>query len=132
QERADQIASCSAEGEAIAADWNDERSVELAQAFARTGHPFATSAWQHTRPWLDRYASEWSVLRTPICVEATVERSRSAESQATVNDCLDEGRLAFVGMLDVLSDLAAEDAQMVSSATAAAAQLSSPTSCSDE
>ncbi|HLT37033.1 MAG TPA: serine/threonine-protein kinase [Enhygromyxa sp.] len=132
QERADQIASCSAEGEAIAADWNDERSVELAQAFARTGHPFATSAWQHTRPWLDRYASEWSVLRTQICVEATVERSRSAESQATVNDCLDEGRLAFVGMLDVLSDLAAEDAQMVSSATAAAAQLSSPTSCSDE
>jgi tetratricopeptide (TPR) repeat protein/predicted Ser/Thr protein kinase len=131
RERAEQIASCEQEGEAIAADWNELDAREIEQAFLATKHPFAESVWQHTRPWLDRFAREWSAVRAQTCVEATVEHVLDADSQAAVNDCLDEARIAFVGVLDVLSGLAAEDAHMVTSATGTAARLAQPSSCTN-
>jgi tetratricopeptide (TPR) repeat protein/predicted Ser/Thr protein kinase len=130
-ERAEQLSSCAREGEEIVADWTELDALEIEQAFLTTKHPFAESAWQHTRPWLDGFAREWSVVRARTCVEATVEHVRSADSQASVNDCLDEARIAFVGVLDVLSGLAAEDAQMVTNATMAAARLPQPSNCTN-
>jgi tetratricopeptide (TPR) repeat protein len=113
------------------ADWTELDALEIEQAFLATKHPFAQSVWQHTRPWLDGFAREWSAVRTQTCVEATVEQARDLDSQAAVNECLDEARVAFVGVLDVLSGLAAEDAHMVTSATVTAARLAQPSSCTN-
>jgi serine/threonine protein kinase/tetratricopeptide (TPR) repeat protein len=129
--RDEQISSCARDGEAIAVDWNELDAGEIEQVFLTTQHPFAQSIWQHTRPWLDGFASEWSAVRAQTCVETTVEHVRGADSQAAVNDCLDEARIAFVGLLDVLSGLAADDAHMVTSATAAAARLPQPSTCTN-
>jgi tetratricopeptide (TPR) repeat protein/predicted Ser/Thr protein kinase len=130
-ERAEQLSSCEREGEEIVADWTELDAREIEQAFLTTKHPFAQSAWQHTRPWLDGFAREWSAVRARTCVEATVEHVRSEDSQASVNDCLDEARIAFVGVLDVLSGLAPEDAAMVTNATTVAARLPQPSSCTN-
>jgi tetratricopeptide (TPR) repeat protein/predicted Ser/Thr protein kinase len=132
RERTDQIAACAQEGEAIVGDWNDDVAAEIERAFLATSHPFAESAWQHTRPWLDDYARGWSSVRTQTCTETIVDHTRSADSQAAVADCLDEGRLAFVSVLDVLSGLTNEDAQMVTSATLTVARLSPPSNCTNE
>jgi tetratricopeptide (TPR) repeat protein/predicted Ser/Thr protein kinase len=132
RERADQLAACARDGEAILADWNEETARGIEQAFLATSHPFAQSAWQHTQPWLENYARAWADVHTQTCVETTIDRSRSADSQAAVADCLDEGRLAFVGVLDVLSGLAAEHAQVVTSATLTASRLPAPANCTDE
>ncbi|HVI00294.1 MAG TPA: serine/threonine-protein kinase [Enhygromyxa sp.] len=130
--RAEQLAACELEGQQITDDWNDVVAQRIEQTFLRTSHPFASAAWQHTRPWLDDYAREWSALRTQACVDASVDHSRSDDSHARTIDCLDEGRIAFVGVLDVLSGLTADDAQMVTSATLTAARLSPPASCSNQ
>jgi tetratricopeptide (TPR) repeat protein/predicted Ser/Thr protein kinase len=131
RERDEQIGSCELESQVIAEDWNELDAREIEQAFLATKHPFAGSVWQHTRPWLDGFAREWSAVRAQTCVEATVDHVRSEDSQAAVNDCLDEARLGFVGMLDVLSSLAAEDAHMVTSATVTAARLQQPSICTN-
>ena len=131
RERAEQVASCEREGEAIAEEWNELDAGELEQVFLATKHPYAQSVWQHTQPWLDGFAREWSAVRAQTCVEATVELTRSADSQQAVNDCLDEAKIAFVGVRDVLSGLGSEDAQMVTGAVTTAARLPQPSSCTN-
>jgi tetratricopeptide (TPR) repeat protein/predicted Ser/Thr protein kinase len=132
QQRTDQIAACEREGQAIMQDWNEELATAIEQAFLTTKSNFASSAWQHTRPWFDRYARDWSAMRTQICVETTVEATRSEDSRALAVDCLDEGRMYFVGVLETLTHLGPDDASMVPSATSTASRLSPPLFCTNE
>src|SRR5690606_16426834 len=101
RERDEQRAGCEREAQiSITTDWNDEVASTIERAFLQTSHPFPSSVWQHTRPWLDDYAREWAVVRTQTCVDAA-DDERSANAEA-VSACLDEGRIAFAAMLDVL------------------------------
>jgi tetratricopeptide (TPR) repeat protein len=132
RERAEQIAACEREGQAIMQDWNEELATAIEQAFLATTSDFASSAWQHARPWFDGYAGEWAAVRTQICVETTVDSTRSEDSQALAVDCLDEGRMYFVGVLETLTHLGPDDASMVPSATSTASRLSPPSFCTNE
>ena len=132
QQRDEQIAACEREGQAITQDWNEEVATVIEQAFAATNSSLAASAWQHTRPWFDDYAHEWSAVRTQICVEASVDRTRDENSMALALDCLDEGHMYLVGVLDTLTSLGTEDASMVPSATSTAARLQPPAFCTNE
>jgi tetratricopeptide (TPR) repeat protein/predicted Ser/Thr protein kinase len=132
QQRAEQLAACEHEGQAIAQDWNEARAIAIEQAFLATHSNFASSAWQRTRPWFEGYAREWSAVRTQICVETTVDGTRSEDSQALAADCLDESRMYFVGVLEMLSHLGPHDTSMITAATGTASRLHSPSLCTNE
>jgi tetratricopeptide (TPR) repeat protein/predicted Ser/Thr protein kinase len=132
QQRAEQIAACEREGQAIAQDWNEEVATAIEQGFLATKSSFAMSAWQHTQPWFDGYAREWSAVRTQVCVQTTADATRSEDSQALVNDCLDESRMYFGAVLQTLIDMGPEDASLIPTATTTAARLHPPSVCTNE
>jgi tetratricopeptide (TPR) repeat protein/predicted Ser/Thr protein kinase len=132
QQRAEQIAACEREGQAIAQDWNQEVATAIEQSFLATNSNFASSAWQNTRPWFEDFAREWSAVRTQICVETTVEVTRSEDSQALAVDCLDESRMYFVGVLEMLSHLGPNDTSKITTTTTTAARLHPPSVCTNE
>jgi tetratricopeptide (TPR) repeat protein/predicted Ser/Thr protein kinase len=132
QQRAEQLAACEREGQAIMQDWNEELATAIEQAFLATKSNLASSAWQHTRPWFDGYARDWSATRTQICVETTVDHQRSEASSALVVDCLDESRMYFAAVAQTLADIGPDDAAMVPSATTTVARLHPPSICTNE
>jgi tetratricopeptide (TPR) repeat protein len=129
QTRAELLAGCEAQGEAIRADWNDAREAELAHAFAATERALADSAWQHTQPRMRAYADAWAELRTRVCREAELDEVRDASSYARASECLDERRASFAALVETWRSLAAED---VPRAPLAALELASLSSCSDD
>jgi tetratricopeptide (TPR) repeat protein/predicted Ser/Thr protein kinase len=128
REREDAIADCEALGQSIAEVWNDEVAAGIEQAFVATNSPLAASAWQHTRPWLDARASEWSRLRRETCLETRVDGTRNEAEFADIEACLDEQGVAFGELLDVL---AGADEAIVKQAAVAAAELPPLSHCTN-
>jgi tetratricopeptide (TPR) repeat protein/predicted Ser/Thr protein kinase len=129
QQRSAVVEECERHGRAIEADWNEDVADRIEQAFVATGLGFASSAWAHTRPWIDDYARSWSELRTQTCLELQLEQSRDETSHDSVVDCLDEQRTTFAGLLAAWADA---DGRTVSSATVAAAGLLPVSTCTNE
>jgi tetratricopeptide (TPR) repeat protein len=129
RERAELVASCEAEGQAIASDWNDELRAELEHEFTASKLPLATSAWQTTRAWMDAYVEEWTRLRTQTCLDARVERTLGEEVYQRAIDCFDERRATVAGFAGAWIPV---DRSTLIQAPLAAAGLPSLSACTDE
>jgi tetratricopeptide (TPR) repeat protein/predicted Ser/Thr protein kinase len=128
RERDSAIAACEAEGRMIEADWNDERALALEQTFAATKLEFADATWQSTRRHLDDYAQAWTELRTRVCIEARVEHTLPATSFEPIAECLDNQRAILAGLAHAWTNA---DRQTIVRATAAAASIRPPSTCTN-
>ena len=133
QRQADRLAAlrstCMREAQALTADWTPARAETIAQVFARANPAVGDALWQHTRHWLDDYATQWSAISMRACVETEIEQTRSASSRLAVVDCLAEGHAAFVGVIEALET---GDRNIAGSATTTVTRLAPPASCLDE
>ena len=120
---------CVAEGQTIAAEWNDARQAELGASFEASELSFASSAWAHLRVGMDEYTRDWTELRTSVCRETYVEHTRDEESYAAIAACLDDDREIFTGLTAALRDA---DVEAVTHATLAVAHLPPLVSCTSE
>jgi eukaryotic-like serine/threonine-protein kinase len=80
---------CSGADREIGGAWGDAQKTAIADAFARTGLPYATRASAQVTAALDRYAHDWAAMYTDAC-EAT--RVRGEQSDAVMDkrmQCLD-------------------------------------------
>ena len=98
------LAECSSEGAQIEQVWNDERAESVAAAFASTEVPFASDSFARARTQLDRYANEWTELRSASCHEAKIDHTRTPESLADRYACLDDARLALSATIELLGE----------------------------
>jgi tetratricopeptide (TPR) repeat protein/tRNA A-37 threonylcarbamoyl transferase component Bud32 len=128
REHANAITACEAQGRVIESEWNPERQAQLERAFVMTELDFAAAAWQSTQGLIDGYVHAWTELRTQVCIEADIERSRDAESRDRIVACLDGQRAVLDGLARAWTEA---DRQTIVRASSAAASLLPPTSCTD-
>ncbi|MFV8752554.1 tetratricopeptide repeat protein [Nannocystaceae bacterium ST9] len=128
-ERARTIAACEAEGAAIEAIWNDDVRAEIAAAFHATGLGFADDAWARSELAIDRYALDWSAMRSAACMAAEVEGTLDESALALRVECLDEHRASLASLIDLLGQT---DAELVNHAVQASLGLPLLATCEDE
>jgi serine/threonine protein kinase/predicted negative regulator of RcsB-dependent stress response len=123
------LAQCSSEGAQIDQLWNEARAQTLADAFAASNVSFASDSWSRTRSQLDDYAVQWTELRGATCRETALEHTRSPDSRAKIDACLDDARLALSATLDLLGEAKPE---LVAYAARLPHDLPRLAACSDE
>ncbi len=128
-ERARAIAQCEADGQSIAGIWNDDVRAELARAFQATGLGFADDAWTHSEQAIDRYALDWSAMRTAACLASEVEGTLAESELAVRVECLDERQASLTALLGLLGQT---DAELVNHAVQASLGLPLLATCEDE
>jgi tetratricopeptide (TPR) repeat protein/predicted Ser/Thr protein kinase len=125
--RARAIEACERDAASLGEVWTDTRREEVRAAFAATGVPYAGDAVERAIPWLDRYAEEWSSLQGPTCrLERGLDEGDLHPYRA---ECLQQGRLAFEGLVAALSSAEADD---VRRAVTSAAKLPRLQQCLDD
>jgi tetratricopeptide (TPR) repeat protein len=97
-------------------------------AFLRTGLPSATDTWDRVAPLLDRFASRWLGMYREACEATQVRGEQSAETLDLRMSCLDQRRVAFGALTDVLSTA---DRVAVNSAVDATNALPTVDACAD-
>jgi tetratricopeptide (TPR) repeat protein len=123
------MASCRAQGDAIAEVWNDDARAAVRQALVATALPYAQATADRVMPWLDRASEDWRETRTTACVRAEVRSEWDANDLDRSLWCLDERRLAFGALVAELQDAKHET---VVAAVASAAGLPRVAPCLDE
>jgi tetratricopeptide (TPR) repeat protein/predicted Ser/Thr protein kinase len=121
--RTHRAAGCATEGAAIFEVWNEGTQAALRAALQATGAPFAETSYQKALPHLERWTRSWAELRTQVCVEATVEGSRSPELHRKAAACLDEQRESLAALLEVFTAHPTGHVQRLVPAVASLAQL---------
>jgi tetratricopeptide (TPR) repeat protein/predicted Ser/Thr protein kinase len=113
---------------AVRSAWNEDVARGLSAAFARTGAPFAGEAWQRTSAGLDRFAAQWTAEYEDACVLLQAATDDDAARIDSRMECLDDGKHAFVALLEVLTEVE-PDADAVSRSASAVAGLPDPHAC---
>jgi len=103
-ERQAALDTCEREGAAVDADWGPDVAQQMREAFLKADPEIGASTSQRVGDLLDAFAHQWRQTRTEVCLEATVERTRSASSQAMSVACLAERRLALTGLVSGLAE----------------------------
>ncbi len=127
-EQGQRIIACAANGAEINTLWNEEARAALREALLGTGVSYAATTFEKAVPWIDRWTSEWSNVRNQVCLEATVEHSRSADLYDRSETCLEQRRNGFEELLRVLGS---GDVNTVQRTVPAVAGLVGLDSCTD-
>jgi len=119
--------SCGAAREELASVWGPAQQGAIQAAFAASGRPYATAAWERVRGDLAAYTGTWVQARIEVCLSAHARGSRSEdEAVGRRMRCLDS-RLAEVSALTAL--LSKADAKMVDEAHRVTAGLPAVSVC---
>ncbi|MCB1561322.1 MAG: serine/threonine protein kinase [Xanthomonadales bacterium] len=94
--------------------WNAAQRSAMRDAFAATGLPYATQAFDHLTPLVDRYLDDWSVQHQSACAATHVRNEQSADLLDRRMVCLDSRlhQLDALGRLFAKPDTAMVDASM--------------------
>lgn len=121
--RARQVVACHREAIEIADVWSDRAKVGLRDALASPGASKGETTFDKLEPWIDRWTTEWSGLRTAACVEGEIEKAIAPELYARQVACLEERRDELAALLEVLSEADAVAARQAVPAVAGLPQL---------
>jgi eukaryotic-like serine/threonine-protein kinase len=127
-DRANRVTACERAGAEIEQVWNDEARASIRQRLVATEVPVAKATADKVMPWLDAHADEWRVNRTEVCLAASLEERLDAEDHDKAVWCLEDRRLSFEGLVELLSD---PSPALVQEAVLLAAGLSPPATCAD-
>jgi eukaryotic-like serine/threonine-protein kinase len=119
---------CMEVGASIDAVWNDGARAGLRAGIVATNEPYAELTASKVIPWLDQYATDWTKVRTQVCLDTHVHRTWDADTEDRALWCLDDRALEVASFVD---QLAAADATAVQRAVTAAADLASIEPCGD-
>ena len=94
--------------------WNPSQRTAMRDAFAATGLPYATEAFDHMTPLVDRYLDDWSVQHQSACAATHVRNEQSTDLLDRRMVCLDSQlrQLDALGRLFARPDTAMVDASM--------------------
>ena len=129
QRRAQAIARCEAEGESIAAVWNEGRRTELQAAIVGSGVPDAEATVDRVTPWLDAHAEQWADARADACLRTEVEQVWDEERFDRSVWCLDDRKRALDALL---ATMGRREPAAVHRVVEAAAALTPVEPCLDE
>jgi tetratricopeptide (TPR) repeat protein len=119
---------CAGAADALAFAWGPTRSADVARAFAASGSPRATEAFEHVRAVVDRYAASWTGMHTEACEATRVRGDQSDEALDLRMRCLRQRAKELAASVDLLSRA---DAKTVDEAVEAVARLEPVESCAD-
>jgi tetratricopeptide (TPR) repeat protein/tRNA A-37 threonylcarbamoyl transferase component Bud32 len=121
-------ASCSGEAAIIEKAWSPGRSESMRARFTASGLPYASASFSAARELLDRYAHDWSAMRTASCEATRVRREQPEETLALRAACLDRR----LGELTALTDLLVKaDKKVIDRAASAASALGELETCAN-
>jgi eukaryotic-like serine/threonine-protein kinase len=103
---ADDRELCHDEGAAIDGTWNDERRQAIAQVITAGRQPFAADTVARVAEQLDRYAADWTALRTEVCVAEHARAGRDDQGGDELplrRACLDDRRAELGALVEVLA-----------------------------
>jgi len=83
--------------------WNAQQRAAGSAAFAATGKPYATLAWQATEQAIDRYSGAWVDMHVDACKATNTRREQSAAVLDLRMQCLDQRLDALRVNIDVLA-----------------------------
>jgi eukaryotic-like serine/threonine-protein kinase len=126
--RSDPADACAVDTRELAGAWDNATKQRIAAAFARTNKPYAEDALASLSRSLDDYTSRWARMRTDASLATRVRGTQSAELLDLRMECLQRRLDSARALVDVLADA---DAEVVSRAPQAAANLPSIDDCAD-
>ena len=126
--RTEVLDACAEDARALTRSWDEAAAAQLEAGFLASGQPFAGDSWSRTRAAIDAYAAAWASLREASCVEARLAATRSLDSLAQVEACLDDAASAFAATIEVLGSA---DARLVAHASELPQKLPRLERCSD-
>jgi eukaryotic-like serine/threonine-protein kinase len=127
-DEARRVAACEHQGRSIAQVWDTGAKAKLREALLSTGASYAETTHDKVVPWIERWTAQWSSMRTQLCLEATVEKTRSVALHELSIACLDERTQELASLLEVL---ATSDETTLQRAVPSAARLSRLEPCAD-
>jgi tetratricopeptide (TPR) repeat protein/predicted Ser/Thr protein kinase len=119
---------CSGSEARLAGIWDPARQSTIQAAFAKTGVPFASDAWNQVKQVLDAYSTSWTTMAKQACEDARIHGVETEEAYAMRSRCLDQRMLALRALGDRLTEA---DRTMVEKAPSAAHSLPPIKACAD-
>ncbi|HLT35324.1 MAG TPA: serine/threonine-protein kinase [Enhygromyxa sp.] len=119
---------CAAAEQRFDSSWNRERRSAIEQAFTDSGSPLADQSLPTVLDGLDRYADQWQAMYVDACQATHVRGEQSEELLDRRMACLEERRLGFDALVDVLLE---PDAIVVENAATAVAKLRPIDTCAN-
>jgi tetratricopeptide (TPR) repeat protein len=113
----------------LAGIWDAPSRAAIQKAIAATNLPYSDAAWSTVSKSFDRYAADWTAMRTEACEATAVRHEQRGDLLELRMTCLDD-RLRHLAAASRL--LAAADASAVSHANAIAASVEPLAGCADE
>ncbi|WP_426749495.1 tetratricopeptide repeat protein [Myxococcus sp. Y35] len=108
--------------------WDAARRTEIQQAFAATGKPHASAAYERVAATLDGFSNEWTRMHREACEATHVQGLQSDHVLALRMACLDRRHSALVALTGVLAQT---DAEALDAAPDAAQRLPPVSACAD-
>ena len=127
-DEAQRTEACAAQGDAIAAEWNETAKQALREGLRRTGVGYVEATLDKVIPYFDAQAQAWRAARTQACTDARVRGTWSEELLDRASGCLDERRMELAALV---AELSRADAKTVQRAVVAAAGLRPVAPCLD-
>ncbi|HNK44620.1 MAG TPA: serine/threonine-protein kinase [Pseudomonadota bacterium] len=118
---------CGGSEEKLRPIWSSQRKSELEQALLSSKQSYAQDVWQRVEQTLDRYASDWSAMRTEACL-LTLRGQQTQQILDLRMRCLDD-RLAELRALTAILQKA--DPTVLQEAASATHELSPISGCAN-
>jgi tetratricopeptide (TPR) repeat protein len=112
----------------LAGAWDDQRRVEVQQAFESVDRPYARDAFERVDILLDDYASKWAATHDDACAATHLRGGQSQRIMDLRMACLDRRRAELSALVDTL---ARADADVVARSAHAVSELGVISRCSD-
>jgi hypothetical protein len=123
-----QSSACAGVHAELAGVWDRARRETVRSAFLKLATPSAEAAFARVGGVLERYAADWTAIRTDACEATKVRHTQPAALFDLRIACLDRARIQLRALVDALS---AADADAVRNASSAASALPALEACSD-
>ena len=107
---------CGGSDEKLRPIWSSPRKQELQAALLASQQSYAQDVWQRVEQTLDRYASDWSTMRTESCL-ATLRSNQSQQILDLRMRCLDDRLAELTALVGILQKADGEVLQEAASAT---------------
>jgi serine/threonine protein kinase/tetratricopeptide (TPR) repeat protein len=128
QQRRHQVRLCESAGSRLAGIWDDGVKDKVRGAFAATRAPYASETFRRIEGLLDRYANDWTAIRTDACEATQLRGEQSPQLMDLRMACLDRRAAEFAALSAVYQQA---DTSVVERAVQAANGLGDLKACSD-
>jgi serine/threonine-protein kinase len=122
------LTACRRQASALGGIWSPENKRQVQSAFARSGLPYQAQTWGIVEKTLDDYVGRWAGGYERACEAAHRDGTQSAETLDLRLTCLDERKISFAKLRDVL---AGGETDVINRAINAVMQLEPVDACDD-